>query len=98
MNAMIRYFRMPNDGDSTVIQDALDELCMAHETVVLESAEELRADLTGQGRPPILVDGHNVITGSDHILTHLEELSRFKKQWYRFQSDACYCDEQGSVE
>jgi hypothetical protein len=42
---MIKSFRMPNDGDSTVIQDALDELCMARETVVLESGTELPTDL-----------------------------------------------------
>jgi hypothetical protein len=69
------------------------------ETAVrLHREEELPADLTRQGRPPILVDGHNDITGRDHVLAHLEELSRLKKQWYTLQSDACYCEEQGSVE
>lgn len=28
------------------------------------------------------------------VIVKLEE---FKEQWYKFQSDACYCDEEGNI-
>jgi len=32
--------------------------------------------------------------GSEAAIEHIEELRRFKEDWYRFQSDACYCEEE----
>ena len=28
-----------------------------------------------------------------NIIAYLEELEGFKQLWYKFQSDACYCDQ-----
>jgi hypothetical protein len=39
-----------------------------------------------------------MIQGSDAIIKHLEELEKFKELWDKFQSYACYCDEEGNVE
>jgi hypothetical protein len=50
---MIKFYRMRKCTGCAAIQDALEELCIAH----------------------------------------LEELEQFKELWYKFQSDACYCDE-----
>jgi len=95
---MIKFYRTRNCSGCAAIQDALEQLSIAHETVVLESAENLPQELANTGRPPILVDGSDVITGSKDIIAHLEELEQFKELWYKFQSDACYCDEQGNIE
>lgn len=95
---MIKFFRTSKCKGCAAIQEALDDLSIAHETVVLESPEDLPSELVRIGRPPILVDGRDVIEGSENIIAHLEELEQFKELWYKFQSDACYCDEQGNVE
>ena len=95
---MITFYRTHQCKSCAALQDALEELSIAHETVILESADGLPAKLARCGSPPILVDGHDVIEGHENIITHLEELEQFKKDWYKFQSDACYCDEQGNIE
>ena len=76
-----------------VIQDALRELCITHETVMLESSDELPSELVKAEPPPILADERDIIfSGAKNIIAHLEELEQFKELWYKYQSDACYCD------
>jgi hypothetical protein len=45
----------------------------------------------------VLRDGDEVFEGSKAVADHLEEMKEFKRQWYKFQSDACYCDEEGNI-
>lgn len=49
-------------------------------------------------RPPILVDDDRVIQGNKNIIAYLEELEWFRELWSKFQSNACYCDENGRIE
>jgi glutaredoxin len=95
---MIKFYRTRKCNGCAAIQDALEELCIAHETVVLESQKDLPPELTNKGGLPVVVDGRQVIVGSKNIIAHLEELEQFKELWYKYQSDACYCDEEGNVE
>ena len=44
-------------------------------------------------RAPVLIDGQKIIQGSRNIAGYLEKLEGFKVLWEKFQSDACYCDE-----
>ncbi|MEJ2703188.1 MAG: glutathione S-transferase N-terminal domain-containing protein [Sedimentisphaerales bacterium] len=90
---MITFYRTRKCPGCAAIQDTLEELCIAHETVVLESPNDLPPELASAGHPPILVDEHDVITGSKNIIAHLEKLEKFKELWYKYQSDACYCDD-----
>jgi hypothetical protein len=46
----------------------------------------------------VLVDGEETFEGSDKIIRHLEELEDFARLWRKYQSDACYCDDEGNVE
>jgi glutaredoxin len=94
---MMTFFRTEDCKGCGAIQEALRHLCMAHETVVVSSEAELPAEAAGHGGPPILVDEHEVIGGSRQIIDHLEELERYKSQWYKYQSDVCYCDDEGDV-
>ena len=95
---MMTFFRTEDCEGCGTIQEALEQLCIAHETVVVGSEAELPAEAAGQGGPPILVDEQEVIRGSREIINHLEELERYKAQWYKYQSDVCYCDDEGDVE
>lgn len=79
------------------IQEVLKELCLAHDTVVLDSRQDLPDELRASGPPPVLVDDGEIIQGREKILAHLEDLAAFKDLWYKFQSDACYCDEEGNI-
>jgi hypothetical protein len=51
-----------------------------------------------ESEPPILVDGKQVVQGSKNILTYLEKLESFKEEWDMFQSDSCYCRDDGEIE
>jgi hypothetical protein len=46
----------------------------------------------------VLVNGGNTFQGHKGIIAHLQELDGFMDLWYKFQSDACYCDESGQIE
>jgi hypothetical protein len=49
-------------------------------------------------RLPVMADGDEIIQGLDRIFHHLEELENFKAERDKFQSDACYCDDEGNIE
>jgi len=95
---MIKFFRTSKCKGCAAIQDVLENLCIVHETFVLESPDDLPPELADIGCLPILVDGRDIIEGSENIVAHLGELEQFKELWYKFQSDACYCDEQGNIQ
>jgi len=86
--------KCPRCGD---IVDLLDELAVAHE-VIYVTDENRRQVLPKQTSEPVLVEGKNIVQGSKAITDYLEKLEDFKQLWYKFQSDACYCDEQGNVQ
>jgi hypothetical protein len=90
---MLTFYRTKTCDGCGQIQEALDEMVIAHKTEVLDSADELPRELQGEGGPPVLVDEGKVIQGREDILNHLEELEGFKKLWEKYQTDACYCGE-----
>jgi hypothetical protein len=82
--------------DCDQLEDELDSLCLAHRTVHLppDMAEESVPDGV---TPPALIDDGQVFEGEDEIRHHVEELQEFRAQWDLYQSDACYCNENGDV-
>ena len=93
---MILY-RTPGCPRCTEVAEALEELAIAHEVVEVDSPDDVPEDLEAV-RLPVLRDGHEVFQGPGDVLDHLEGLESFRADWYKFQSDACYCDEEGNVE
>ena len=47
--------------------------------------------------PPILKDREFEARGEQEISEKMEELVTYKEQWDKFQTDACYIDEEGEV-
>jgi glutaredoxin len=91
---MITFYRRQSCRGCAAVQETLEELSLAHRVVLVgEDAKPPEGT-----KPPVLVDDEEVIQGRDNILAHLEELKDFKAQWDKFQTDACYCDEEGNVE
>lgn len=91
---MIKFYRMQDCSQCGAIQEALEDLGIAHKTFVLSSSGDLPPDLGKSAGLPLLVDDGEVIHGSENILSRFEELAAFKKRWYEFETDACYCDEE----
>jgi len=95
---MIKFFRTESCPSCRDIENALKELCLAHEVVVVKAEDDIPASVAPDTRLPFLIDGDKLIQGSNNIIAHLSELEEFKSQWYKFQSDACYYDEEGNIE
>jgi glutaredoxin len=94
---MLKFYRTSDCPRCGHIQDALEKLNIVHEVIQTEKAESIEGLPQGM-KLPVLVDEEKLFEGSEAILRHLEELEEFKTEWYKFQSDSCYCNDQGEVE
>lgn len=93
---MITLYRQPVDAWADEIQEALDEMVIAYETTTVDSDSNgtLPEDVSAL---PALRDDGEIITGEEAIRERLDTLEALMTDWDRFQSDACYIDEEGSV-
>jgi glutaredoxin len=91
---MITLYRTRDCPQCAGIQSTLEDLSVAHE-VVAGTRAELRDRLPDGRTLPVLVDGDETFAGAKAVLQHLDELADFAKEWRKYQSDACYCGEEG---
>lgn len=91
---MITLYRRPDDPWADEIQEALDEMVIAYETETLQSETAPPDDV---GNLPALRDEGEIVTGKRALQAHLEELRTLMADWDRFQSDACYVEEDGTI-
>ena len=55
------------------------------------------ARLLESGEMPVVMDGDRVISGQHALRDYLVELTREMEQWRKFQTDACYIDDEGKT-
>jgi glutaredoxin len=91
---MFIFYRSPQCPGCNHIQEILERLAIAHKVIMVHSVEETKDKIPSVTALPVLVDGEKVVQGRDAILARLEEIEKFKELWDKFQSDACYCDEE----
>lgn len=91
---MLQFYRHQECAECEQIQEKLRELVLAHRVILVAHPSQLPRG----GRPPLLIDGSNICQGKQAILAYLKALESFKTQWDKYQSDACYCDEDGNPE
>ncbi len=92
---MIELYRKNDSPRSENIEAKLKELVVAYKVVIVEGsdADPVLAALGERVTLPALKDDGKVISGLPAIRAHLEQLEEFVVLWRKFQSDACYCDE-----
>ncbi len=95
---MLRFVRTAQCRKCDAIQETLESLCLAHDVRVGMTHGPRASGLPASVTAPVLIDGDRVIEGDEPILKHLEELAAVKALWDKYQTDACYCDEEGRVE
>ncbi|MGD9899355.1 MAG: hypothetical protein AB7T22_09535 [Calditrichaceae bacterium] len=90
---MITLYRHKNCSECDDLQDRLDELVIAYDTVLsgLEDRQKFQS-------LPVLDDDGKKYAGMKAISGHIDELTSFKELWDKFQGDSCYCDDRGDVE
>lgn len=91
---MITLYRRPDDAWADEIQEALDEMVIAYETETIEDDQSPPDDIPAL---PALRDEGEIVTGEDALRDHLDHLRTLMADWDRFQSDACYIDDDGST-
>lgn len=91
---MITLYRRPDNAWADEIQEALDEMVIAYETETIAEEKSPPEDVPSL---PALRDDENVITGGAALRDHLDQLRDLMANWGRFQSDACYVDEEETV-
>ena len=93
---MIELYRPIHCPDCIKIEETLQELVVAHKIIMLESGQTTAA-LTPNTPLPAIKDEGQIITGQAAIEAYLVRLEKIVADWRRFQSDACYIDENRGV-
>jgi hypothetical protein len=89
---MLRFYAKDDDASREIVE-ALEELAIVHEIIPPDGD---RHPPNGAATP-VLDDDGTLVEGRKRILEYLRGLQDFKDQWYKFQSDACYCDDDGDI-
>jgi glutaredoxin len=92
---MLTLYRPPDCPTCAAFEDTLKDLVVAHRVVVVAPEQPVKA-LAGI-TPPALQDNGQTITGHEAIAAHLKELETFVAAWRKFESDACYIDDEGET-
>lgn len=82
---MIKLLRDRHDQAGIEAEERLTEMGLAFEVCDRKGGE------------PVLEDEGKQYKGLADISRQLDELEKVRQQWYKFQSDACYIDEDGEV-
>jgi len=90
---MITFYRTRDCPGCGAVEDTLGELVLAHSVIIVKNRQDLRTKFGQDAKVPLLVDGDERFEGIKAIIEHLEQMAEFKKLWEKYQSDACYCDE-----
>ena len=83
---MIRLIRPLESTSADAIAEQLRDIVVAFEEVEDPAA-----------RSPVLRDGTRAASGDEAITAFLAELRRDAALWRKFQTDACYIDDEGGV-
>ncbi len=93
---MITFYALKNDPDCLDIKDTLDSLKTVHKIITVESKDDEK--LPEDKKAPLIVYESETYQGIKEIYDFLEKQKEYEKQWYKFQSDACYYDDEGEIQ
>lgn len=88
----MKLYRHQNCTNCQMIEESLKEMVMSFETIYMKDYPKTDG-LPEQQESPVLVDEGRVFEGERPIMDHLDELKKFREDWYKYQSDVCYCEE-----
>lgn len=91
---MITLYRHPDDAWADELEEALDEMVIAYETETITQETNRPDDVP---ELPALRDDDEVVFGETDLRHRIRELRDLMGKWDRFQSDACYIEDDGSI-
>lgn len=93
---MIELFRTEQSKTADWVEAEFRELVVGYRKIL--TTPQHAAELFGeQVALPVIRENGRLISGRDNLLDYLRDLEKLATEWRRFQSDACYIDEDGEV-
>ncbi|HKI45910.1 MAG TPA: hypothetical protein VKA08_11325 [Balneolales bacterium] len=93
---MTTFYRTEYSKLADQVDDALDDMVIAHKTFIVTGENELPDNARGY-KLPVLLDNGDTISGEEELKARLKELKRIMKLWDKFKSDACFIDDDGTT-
>lgn len=95
---MITLYRTPDSNFADTVEETLRDIVIAHKVeVVTPDADMDQVPATSRNGLPALDDDGDIVTGEAAINERLDALRQLMRDWDKFQSDACYIDEDGTI-
>ena len=91
---MIKLYREENSPQADMIEAEFRDIVLGYDRVVVD--EKQAAQLFDDATLPVITNNERVVSG-DGIPSYIKELKRLMREWQRFQSDACYVDDDGET-
>jgi hypothetical protein len=88
---VIELYRASRSPEADRTEEALRDLVVAHTVHLVDDP----GDAPG-GVLPVVREGDRLVSAAD-IPAYLEEVRRLMAEWRRFQADACFVADDGSV-
>ena len=91
---MIKLYREENNPQADMIEAEFRDIVLGYDRVVVD--EKKAAQLFDNAPLPVITNNERVVSG-DGIPGYIKELKQLMREWQRFQSDACYVDDDGET-
>jgi glutaredoxin len=89
---MIKLYRKSNCSFCDEIEEELKEMVIARSVINIDNKKSTGG--SHENIPlPYLEDDGKIISGTEEIKKYLEELNKLVVLWRKYQTDACYIDD-----
>jgi hypothetical protein len=90
---MITFYASKGCKECDQIEEMISDLSLAHRTLFIEEGGQPPGDLANDVSLPAMEDEHEIFSGHGQIMEHINDLSKYSKRWYKYQSDVCYVED-----
>jgi len=91
---MIKLYREENSPQADMIEAEFRGIVLGYDRVVIDEKKAIR--LFDDATLPVITNNERVVSG-EGIPAYIKELKQLMREWQRFQSDACYVDDDGET-
>ncbi len=88
---MITLYRKPGCGFCDEIEEELKELVITFDVVNVDKNFPKEITL------PAIKDDDKMISDYENIKKYMNDLTKFVELWRKYQTDACYIDDDGEI-
>jgi hypothetical protein len=90
---MINFYKHENCPDCDEFEEKLIEIVIAHNVCSLKSKTAEKLQLNNAS----IIEGKIKVSGHREIRIYIREIIKIMQLWQKFQSDACYLDDDNKI-